>query len=356
MKKHIVKRIFAGICGAMLLFSLAGCGNHQNTSSSTVVDLTNSPVAIANRYVDAITNPDGVDAQAIVDMMPDQIIDYAVANDYVSNEQELVDIFTPIFDIGIGDRLDYVESSYDSAYEFHIGDATPVSASELEAIQEIYQEFGIEVSEAQTVPIVWSVSHLGEERDFPEDLITIKVDDTWCLNVLYNNASSGTGQNSGSAIISSNANPTSSNSPEGVAQRYTNAILNHDETSGQTILDLLPDQLTNEMISQGSFSNEAELAEYLTSSMDSVTEAFEHMEEQGVECQIKERTSAPVSESELSAIQEAYQEYDIDVSEAQTATIVLELTYEGQSSEQPMDVPVVKIDNDWYLDAYSMSK
>lgn len=145
-------------------------------------------------------------------------------------------------------------------------------------------------------------------------------------------------------------------SPERVAQLYTNAVLNHNETSGQAIIDLLPDQLIEEVLSDGSFSSEAEIAEYLTSSMDSVTESFEHMEEQGVECQIKEGTSAPVSESELSAIQEAYREYDIEVNEAQTVTIIFEFTYEGQSIEQPMDVPVVKIDNDWYLDAYSMSK
>lgn len=356
MKTHIVKRIFAGICGAMLLFSLAGCGNHENTSSSTIADLTNSPVSIANRYIDAITNPDGIDAQAIVDMIPDEVVNYAIAHDNVSSEQELVDGIAMIFDATISDRLEYIESSYDSEYEFHVGEATPVSSSDLEAIQEAYQELGVEVSEAQIVSIIWRVSHLGEQRDFPEDISVIKVNDTWCLNMYYNNAGSGTGQNSGSAIISSNANPTSSNSPEGVAQRYTNAILNHDETSGQTILDLLPDQLTNEMISQGSFSNEAELAEYLTSSMDSVVESLAYLKENGIEYYIKERTSAPVSESELSAIQEAYREYDIDVSEAETATIVLELTYEGQSSEQPMDVPVVKIDNDWYLDAYSMSK
>lgn len=356
MKKSIGKRILVIASGIALLL-LTGCSNQNTPSSAINSDVNtsaftsdvNTPASVANSTMEALLDPDGVDGQAIVDLLPDSVTEHAVAVNQYSNESEFANTLAEMYNYYLGNYLEYYNSR-GVQYDFTVGDTASVTSSDLATIQDIYREFGLDVNEAQTVTINLIVTYYGEDLGYNEslNLSVMKIENTWYLDVYsMSNDTSGT---------TNPANPNSSNSPLGVAQLYTNAVLNHDETSGQAILDLLPDQLTNEMISDGSFSSEAEIAEYLTSSMDSVTEAFEHMEEQGVECQIKEGTSAPVSESELSAIQEAYQEYDIDVSEAQTATIVLELTYEGQSSEQPMDVPVVKIDNDWYLDAYSIFK
>ena len=242
MKKHIVKRIMAILaCGAVLLMSLTGCGNQGTPSSSTVAELINSPISVANRLDEAFSNPNDIDGQTIVDLIPNEVVEGAISNNNLSSEAEFVNMLEE----GFGYSLKYIESMGGS-YEFYVGDATPVSSSQLNDIQEVYlDQFELEVSEAQTVKNTCTVTYQGETRDQNMDISVIKINKIWYLDVYSMAGISNNSANESfdpylatipSSNISENINSysASSNSPGGMAQRYTNAILNHDETSGLT--------------------------------------------------------------------------------------------------------------------------
>ena len=124
---------------------------------------------------------------------------------------------------------------------------------------------------------------------------------------------------------------------------------------GQAILDLLPDQLVNEAIAEGSFSSEREMAESLEYAAGTVAESLQYLEDYGISYEYTVGQGTPVSESELSSVQDAYQEYNINVGAAQTVEVVFTLSYQGETMEETIEVPVVQIGGSWYLDSYSLS-
>ena len=147
----------------------------------------------------------------------------------------------------------------------------------------------------------------------------------------------------------------SSGSPKAVAESYVSAIMQPEGVDGQAILDLLPDQLVNEAIAQGSFSSEREMAESLEYAAGTVAESLQYLEDYGISYEYTVGQGTPVSESELSSVQDAYQEYNINVGAAQTVEVVFTLSYQGETMEETIEVPVVQIGGSWYLDSYSLS-
>lgn len=147
----------------------------------------------------------------------------------------------------------------------------------------------------------------------------------------------------------------SNGSPKAVAESYVSAIMQPEGVDGQAILDLLPDQLVNEAIAEGSFSSEREMAESLEYAAGTVAESLQYLEDYGISYEYTVGQGTPVSESELSSVQDAYQEYNINVGAAQTVEVVFTLSYQGETMEETIEVPVVQIGGSWYLDSYSLS-
>ncbi len=145
------------------------------------------------------------------------------------------------------------------------------------------------------------------------------------------------------------------NTPTSVANNYINAIMDSNGVDGQAILDLLPDQLIQEAINEGSYSSEAELAADLESTASSITDDLEYLDSMGVTYSFTVGQSSPVSDSYLETLKAAYEEVSLTVSEAQTVDADFTYTVLGETYTETMEIPVIKIGNTWYLDLYSLS-
>lgn len=143
-------------------------------------------------------------------------------------------------------------------------------------------------------------------------------------------------------------------SPKAVAERYVSALTQSDGVDGQALLDLMPDRLVQELIADGEYSSEAELADDMESATGSISEGLAYMESYGVSYQFTVGEGTPVSNSTLSDIQDAYQEYGMNVTAAQDVEINFTYSLGEHQESQTETIPVVQIDGSWYLDMYSM--
>lgn len=146
------------------------------------------------------------------------------------------------------------------------------------------------------------------------------------------------------------------NSPQGVANSYISAIMDPNGMNGQKIVDLLPDQLVQYALENGNYGSEAELVEDLELTLGgTMSEALGYLDEVGAEYQFTVGQAAPITGSSLQDIQENYEYYGISVSEAQQVEATFTYSLLGEQGSESMQVPVIKIGGNWYLDLYSMS-
>ena len=142
----------------------------------------NSPTAVANQFINAITNPNGTSGQEILDLLPEELVAYGMDEGGYSSEAEMAADLENEIGGSLIDALDELET-YGGEYSFTVGAATPVDADDLEDIQSAYQEVGANIAEAQTVEVDFNVSVFGEEISQPMDVSVVKVGNRWYLDV-----------------------------------------------------------------------------------------------------------------------------------------------------------------------------
>lgn len=141
----------------------------------------NSPAAVANSFIDIVMDPNGIDGQKVMDLLPDEMIDYAMSEGDYANEAEMADALEYSLGNSMVRNLQLMED-YGISYDVSIGETTPVSDYELEDIQEAYQEIGVNVSDAQTVEAVFNFEMDGETYSESTDIATIQVGGQWYLD------------------------------------------------------------------------------------------------------------------------------------------------------------------------------
>lgn len=141
----------------------------------------NSPAAVANSFIDIVMDPNGIDGQKVMDLLPDEMIDYGMSEGGYANEAEMADALEYSLGGSMVENLQLMED-YGISYDVSIGEIAPVSDYELEDIQDAYQEIGVTVSDAQTVEAVFNFEMDGETYSESTDIATILVGGQWYLD------------------------------------------------------------------------------------------------------------------------------------------------------------------------------
>ena len=141
--------------------------------------------------------------------------------------------------------------------------------------------------------------------------------------------------------------PVTSTTPQQVAEIFTSAVLAAD---GQAIVDLMPDEVVSQLILNTDFNSEEEMAEYLT---DTFSASIDYLTEMGGTMDYTVEDSIPVSDSELEDIQDMYADYE-QVIAAETVPVTITIEIMGEMATETEEVPVIQIDETWYLDYYTL--
>lgn len=184
-KKHT--GLIAGLCsgfgvaliavGAFLILWLTGflsIGGEQVAVPAPTA--ANTPQQVAEELTTAIINADG---QAMVDLIPDAMIDDLAAESGAADEEELAASLEATFS-GAIDYINAMGGTIDFTVE---NTSTPVSNSELEEIQNMYADYG-QVTAAETVPVTMTINIMGETATDNEDVPVIRMDGIWYLDIL----------------------------------------------------------------------------------------------------------------------------------------------------------------------------
>lgn len=188
-KKH--PALISGFCsgfgvaliavGAFLILWLTGFVSiGENPAAAPASVTANTPQQVAEELANAISNTDG---QAMVDLIPDAMIDDLAAESGAADEEELAASLEEVFSAS----MVYVYSM-GGTVDFTVEDTgTPVSDSELEEIQELYADYG-QVTAAETVPVTMTIDIMGETATDNEEVPVIQMDGVWYLDILQWNA------------------------------------------------------------------------------------------------------------------------------------------------------------------------
>lgn len=188
-KKH--PALISGFCsgfgvaliavGAFLILWLTGFVSiGENPAAAPASAAANTPQQVAEELANAISNTDG---QAMVDLIPDAMIDDLAAESGAADEEELAASLEEVFSAS----MVYIYSM-GGTVDFTVEDTgAPVSGSELEEIQELYTDYG-QVTAAETVPVTMTIDIMGETATDNEEVPVIQMDGVWYLDILQWNA------------------------------------------------------------------------------------------------------------------------------------------------------------------------
>lgn len=125
-----------------------------------------------------------VDAEAIVDLMPDEVIDYALKDaGYDTDDRSM--LIQKANDT-LQDTVDRIERSVGSDWtvSHEIEDVEDVTGTDLDALKQEYENLGVKISAAKTVPVNLTVT-VGSNSDSTYTKISvIKVGRSWYLDML----------------------------------------------------------------------------------------------------------------------------------------------------------------------------
>ena len=187
-KKH--PALIAGLCsgfgvaliavGAIVVLWLTGFLSFGGQTAAPTSVTANTPQQVAEELANAISNTDG---QAMVDLIPDAMIDDLAAESGAADEEELAASLEEVFSAS----MVYIYSM-GGTVDFTVEDTgAPVSDSELEEIQELYADYG-QVTAAETVPVTMTIDIMGETATDNEEVPVIQMDGVWYLDILQWNA------------------------------------------------------------------------------------------------------------------------------------------------------------------------
>lgn len=137
--------------------------------------------ATVKKFVDATFD---ADAKAIVDLMPEEIITYALEQEgYESGE---LNDFIDEGDEALQEQLDSLNGYLGEGWKisYNITDEEDVKGEDLDDVKDAYEDVDIKVSSAKNVEIVITVSGDETESSNTLDISLIKIGRSWYLDMM----------------------------------------------------------------------------------------------------------------------------------------------------------------------------
>lgn len=137
--------------------------------------------ATVKKFVDATFD---ADAKAIVDLMPEEIITYALEQEgYESGE---LNDFIDEGDEALQEQLDSLNGYLGEGWKisYNITDEEDVKGDDLDDVKDAYEDVDIKVSSAKNVEIVITVSGDETESSNTLDISLIKIGRSWYLDMM----------------------------------------------------------------------------------------------------------------------------------------------------------------------------
>lgn len=138
--------------------------------------------ATIDQYIEASIS---ADAEAILDLIPDDVIDYMMDEEGLDDD-ELDEMIDDIED-ELEDQLDKIEDYLDDdwKYSYEIVDTDDVTGKDLRELKETYEDCDVQISKAKTVEVEITIE--SESADFENsntlEITVIKVGLSWYLDV-----------------------------------------------------------------------------------------------------------------------------------------------------------------------------
>ena len=144
-------------------------------------------------------------------------------------------------------------------------------------------------------------------------------------------------------------------SPEEVAENYIDSMANFDTDD---LLALIPEAALDYVAEEEGYDDIDEMREEMKAGEDEMDEMLDMVDSFNVDCEVLKTTN--YKKADLQDVQEYYEEeFNVEVTAA--ALVKVEITVEvsamGQSMENSneMEIPVIQIDGNWYLDITDFS-
>lgn len=138
------------------------------------------------------------------------------------------------------------------------------------------------------------------------------------------------------------------NDADAIALQMVEAIFEPDT---RKIFDLMPEEVLREEMEMDLVGDDI-LNETCKTLDNALRNSYGSMEDFEIDCEIVNRLN--IKGTDLVMIVEEYQDYDLEVSEACNVTVEVTVTTADGSGTSSFVIPVVKIDNKWYLDYTNM--
>lgn len=139
------------------------------------------------------------------------------------------------------------------------------------------------------------------------------------------------------------------------AEQFFDAIFEQDASA---LLDLVPKGVVQTVMDEGGYTK-AEVAEELEELGNQFEYAVGSLDflGRGVKISYEAVGSEHVGDNELDDIQEQYDQFNVNVSDAREVSVSFRVQASslGIDEEAPFEVPVIKVGNSWYIDVVSLS-
>lgn len=140
-------------------------------------------------------------------------------------------------------------------------------------------------------------------------------------------------------------------SPKSVAEDMLEALFDGDLDK---IVKMVPDELIKGIAKEEDMTTREareELSDMLEDELDGVSDYISMMD-----VSVKATGEDDYDSDELDDVKDDYADYDVKVKSAKTVEVKVSMEFLGQKQTEELDVPVVKIGGDWYVDFINLDK
>ena len=171
------KRTLFAIVAIMLVlamcFAMTACNNKDDKDDDSK-ESKKGPEDVAEAFLEAMYKDFDVDA--LVDCLPEEMIDKVVEEEYDGDKDEFLEEGQEMLD-GIKEEME----EEDGSIEWKIDDVEDMDKDELKDAEELYEEFGLEVTDGKTVLVTVIVSDDGEEMEEELPVSVVEIDGDWYI-------------------------------------------------------------------------------------------------------------------------------------------------------------------------------
>lgn len=144
----------------------------------------------------------------------------------------------------------------------------------------------------------------------------------------------------------------SGNAEKKIAKNFIDSIMTGD---ADKIMEFVPDKIISAVEEEEDIS-ESQITQMLADEMSTVQDKLNETLGEGWKYSCKVNSIEPVEEDKLNDIIDNYSELDADMGITEATVVGVEVSVSGNDIDNnaTLDLPLIKIDGNWYLDFYSI--